>query len=346
MRGCGRSQSERSMWPVGVVMLDVDAQGALELSATCDQEPVKTFTADCSDPAFSERVGVRRAKRRADYLDALALEDVVESAAELAVAVADQEPDRPRPIRERPGKLASLLGCPPPIRVGTTTSEMNAAAAEFDEEEDVQAAEPQRFDGEEVAGDHRGGIRTKELAPVELGASAGRRDACVTEDLGNRRGRDLLTDPCELADDPLVAPARILTRKPQHQLAKLRRDRRPTRSTMDVGPSSPHQSASVGSHTVEGARATFPSSRRSSSLDQLHSTRGRTEMGANISTLMVVVALATGLWWGMYRTRRSAVLDLFSMTALVLAAVTLLIEGVRWPPRQASLVQTRRSDIA
>jgi hypothetical protein len=136
------------MWPVGVVVVDVDAQGALELSVTCDQGPVKLFTADCSDPAFSERVGVRRAKRRADYLGALALGDVVESAAELAVAVADQEPDRLRPIRERPGKLASLLGCPLLIRVGTTTSEMNAAAAEFDEEEDVRAAEPQRFDGE------------------------------------------------------------------------------------------------------------------------------------------------------------------------------------------------------
>jgi len=31
---------------------------------------------------------------------------------------------------------------------------MNAAAPEVDEEEHVEAAEPERLDGEEVAGDH------------------------------------------------------------------------------------------------------------------------------------------------------------------------------------------------
>ncbi len=73
--------------------------------AACDQEPVETVAADGPDPALGERVGVWRTKRRADDLDALAFEDVVEGAAELAVAVADQEPDRLGPIQEREGKL-------------------------------------------------------------------------------------------------------------------------------------------------------------------------------------------------------------------------------------------------
>ena len=53
-------------------------------------------------------------------------------------------------------------------------------------------------------------------------------------------------------------------------------------------------------------------------------------MGANVSTIMVVVALATGLWWGFARRRRRALLELFSVAASVLAFATLVVEGVRW----------------
>jgi len=85
---------------MGVVVVGVDAQNALELFSTCDQEPVEAVAADRTDPALGERVRVRRPKRGADDLDALALEDVVEGAAELAVAVVDQEADRPRALAE------------------------------------------------------------------------------------------------------------------------------------------------------------------------------------------------------------------------------------------------------
>ena len=88
------------MWPVGVVVLYVDAQDMLELTAARDQDPVEAVAADGADPALGERVRVRRPKWGADDLDAFALEDVIEGAAELAVAVVDQEPDRPRALRE------------------------------------------------------------------------------------------------------------------------------------------------------------------------------------------------------------------------------------------------------
>ena len=51
-----------------------------------------------TDPAFGERVCLRRLKRGADDLDALTLEDLVEGTAELAVAIVDQEPGRCRPL--------------------------------------------------------------------------------------------------------------------------------------------------------------------------------------------------------------------------------------------------------
>src|SRR2546430_17378994 len=82
------------MGPVDVVVVDVDVQDARELPAAGDEEPVEAVAADGADPAFGERVGLRRPKWGADDLDALASEDLVERAAELAVAVVDQESGR------------------------------------------------------------------------------------------------------------------------------------------------------------------------------------------------------------------------------------------------------------
>src|SRR5881396_3258435 len=85
------------MRPVGVVVVDVDAQDALELSAAADQEPVEALASDGADPSFGERVRRRCTKRGANDLDAFA-EDLVEGATELAVAVVDQEPGQYRSL--------------------------------------------------------------------------------------------------------------------------------------------------------------------------------------------------------------------------------------------------------
>ena len=53
-------------------------------------------------------------------------------------------------------------------------------------------------------------------------------------------------------------------------------------------------------------------------------------MGINVSTFMIVVSLAAGLWWGFSRKRRPALLEVFSIAALVLAVGAFLIVGVRW----------------
>ena len=72
-------------------------------------------------------------------------------------------------------------------------------------EEHVEASEPERLDAEKVTGDDRVGVRTQEVAPAELGASAGRRDAGLPQNLGDRRRRDAYADTGEFTDDPLVA---------------------------------------------------------------------------------------------------------------------------------------------
>src|SRR6266498_4174306 len=98
MARCRWSQAERAMPPVNVVVVDVGAQDMFELSAAYDQEPVEAVSADGADPTLGERVRVRRAKGCADDLDGLALEDLVEGTAELAVAVVNQEPNRSRAL--------------------------------------------------------------------------------------------------------------------------------------------------------------------------------------------------------------------------------------------------------
>src|SRR6266545_8122805 len=52
--------------------------------------------------------------------------------------------------------------------------EVHAPAAELEEEEHIEAAEPERVDREEITGDNRLGVSAQELAPAKLGASAGR----------------------------------------------------------------------------------------------------------------------------------------------------------------------------
>jgi hypothetical protein len=49
-----------------------------------------------------------------------------------------------------------------------------------------------------------------------------------------------------------------------------------------------------------------------------------------IDGLTVVVALAAGLWWALSRRRRPAVLEALSVGALVLALITLAVDGVQW----------------
>ncbi len=88
------------MRSVGVVVVDVDAEHMLELPPTGDQDPVEAVAPGGAYPALGERVRLRCPERCADDLDAFAPEDLIESAAELAVAIVDQEPDRYRAFRE------------------------------------------------------------------------------------------------------------------------------------------------------------------------------------------------------------------------------------------------------
>ena len=89
-----REQLESAVWPVLVVVAAVDAEHVLEMAAAEDEDPVEAVGANRAHPTLGEGVRVRRLDRRADHLDAFRPEDLVERAAELRVAIMDEEPER------------------------------------------------------------------------------------------------------------------------------------------------------------------------------------------------------------------------------------------------------------
>src|SRR5215218_7760490 len=99
--GVGGFEVERAVWPVAVVMVNEGPEHALEVAAVDDQQPVEALGTDGADETLRDRVRLRRLRRRLD-LDALACEDGVELACELAVAVTDQGAKRRRTLLQRP----------------------------------------------------------------------------------------------------------------------------------------------------------------------------------------------------------------------------------------------------
>jgi len=99
-----------------VVVGHIHTEDTLELTAAKDQETVQAVLADGAHPAFGVGVRVRRPHRCPDHPDAFRPEDLVEAAAELRVAVMDQEPE-PLLITELHHQVARLLRRPGPVRV-------------------------------------------------------------------------------------------------------------------------------------------------------------------------------------------------------------------------------------
>ncbi len=77
---------------LGVVVLDVDAEDPFEVAPVEDQQPVAALGAHGANETLGNGVRLWCADRGAHDPDLFAAQDLVERAAVLAVAVADQEP--------------------------------------------------------------------------------------------------------------------------------------------------------------------------------------------------------------------------------------------------------------
>src|SRR5712691_1684756 len=88
------AKCKRAVRPMAVVVVGVGAQDMLELPPAEDEQPVEALATDAADPALGVGVRVRRLDGCADHRDPFSLEDVIEAAAELGVAIVDEEAER------------------------------------------------------------------------------------------------------------------------------------------------------------------------------------------------------------------------------------------------------------
>jgi len=93
----------------------------------------------------------------------------------------------------------------------------------------------------EVAGQHPVRLRAQELRPGRAGSPRGRPQPMPAKERADRGRIDPDAELAQLALDPDAAPARVLARRPQHQLAALTVQRRPARRSAPIRPLLPHE---------------------------------------------------------------------------------------------------------
>jgi hypothetical protein len=120
-------------------------------------------------------------------------------------------------------EVAGLLGDPAAGRIRGAACEVDAPAADLEKEEHVEAAERDRFDREEITREHAGPLLAQERPPVQLGTPRRGLEASSREHSPNCARRNREAELQQLAGDPLIAPPRVLARKPQTPVLAARR---------------------------------------------------------------------------------------------------------------------------
>jgi hypothetical protein len=147
-----------------VVMIDEHRERAPQMAGVQDQEPIQTFRSDRPDKPLGDPIGLGCLNRRPNDSDVFGLEDGIEAVRELAIVIADQKANRFRPFGEGPGDLSRLLHDPFGVRVSGAPGQMDTPAPDLDEEQYVQALEPDGV-GKEIDGDDALCLRPQEFTP-------------------------------------------------------------------------------------------------------------------------------------------------------------------------------------
>jgi hypothetical protein len=170
-----------------------------------------------TDPALGNGVGVRGLDRCADDLRTDRAPEVIEGPGELAVAVADQEPEAGLLIK-RAKEIPGLLGDPGAGGVGGDTSEVDSSGVQLDEEQHIQPLQEHGVHGEEVTGHDAGCLPAQERPPRGGGRSRRRLETVRAQDSGDgacrnlvakvRRGCEAIPDTTAGAKEAIAAHTR------------------------------------------------------------------------------------------------------------------------------------------
>jgi len=172
----------------------VVAQDRAQVLLAVDQHPVSALGSRSANPSLGITIRPWGPRRGLYYRHALAVEDRVEGAGELGVAVPDQEAEAAGPVVEVHDQVAGLLGGPRASRVGGHAQDVHPSGLYLHDEQHVQASEEDRVHMKEIAGQQAISLRTQERppgrvrpprgGPVPLGAQDppyGRRADAVAE---------------------------------------------------------------------------------------------------------------------------------------------------------------------
>jgi len=140
------------VWTVPVVVINILGQEPLQVPGSEDQGAVEQLSACGAHPALRARVRSGRPDWRAQDLDRLGREHRVERGGESAVPVADEEPERSAGLGQHRRDVAGLLADPRFGGVGGDAEQVDSAGGDLDDEQDVDAAEKDGVDLEEVGG--------------------------------------------------------------------------------------------------------------------------------------------------------------------------------------------------
>ena len=201
------------------------------------EDPVEALGPRRPHKAFRDRVRPRRADGGLDDFGTFRSEDLVETGGELRVPVPDEELHRATCLDQVGGQLPGGLGDKADARVFGDAKEMGLPGGVLDDEEDIEALEQHRVNGEEVRRQDPFRLAFEELCPAR--ASPGcRPQAMAAKDASDRRRTHPDSELAQLALDAHTTPAAVLAAEAYDQLHQLRAHRRPSQASLPL-PRSP-----------------------------------------------------------------------------------------------------------
>jgi hypothetical protein len=151
---------------MAVVMINEYGERTLKVTRVRNQQPVQTFGSSGPNEPFRDPIRLRHLNRRAaNDAAALGLKYRVETVGELAVVIPNQEPNRDGTLGDGPGHLPRLLRDPLVVRMRCAAGQMHPTTGDFDEEQHIQALQPDGVDRKEIHGHHAVRLRPQELTP-------------------------------------------------------------------------------------------------------------------------------------------------------------------------------------
>jgi hypothetical protein len=202
---------------VVIEMAHVLVENGAGVSFVVDQQPVGALGADAADEPFRVAVRPGRTGRDLDHGDAFGGEDGVEGSGELGVPIADQKAEGADLLTQVHQQIAGGLSGPVRGRVSGHPKDVHFAGPDLHDKQDVDPAQRDRVEGEEVGGQQSGGLSAQEGPPSGVRPAWCWSESSGGQDPPNRAGTYAMPETDEFALDPAVAPGRVLPCQAQHQ---------------------------------------------------------------------------------------------------------------------------------